>query len=668
MHRQCPPFSVRRRYRTACLVAAAVFGLFEGPRASAQLSERFAAFVSPPLRALREELHQNEGELTALPLPPGNESTARIGWHSSFGPPSGVATRFLQIDLGAVEPFDAVVLVPVSLSEAGQERPGYGFPVRFRVESSETPDFAQPVVLADYTESDFTNPGQLPVVVEASGGRGRLIRVTATRLYSRGDRSLFALGELMVLRGNANLAASKPALVSDSANNPPAWAPTNLTDGHSVLGCSVTATASPGNGYHSAIEANENAVKWVQLDLGEERDIEEVRLLAAAPVDFPARLGFGFPRRFRVELGNREDMSDARVLARLEDEDVVNPGANPIGFAAGNQKARYVRVTASLLWPRNNDFIFALSELQVFLGGENIAMGAAVKALDRVETARWNTKFLNDGYNSQGWLTDTGPWLRGLARRRELQDRIGSLHTAIQARQNGVLKDTLLVTGVLLLTGTVGLVLWGTRQRLVRQREVHALRQRLAADLHDEIGSNLGSISLLSRLAADHLPPASETKADLGEIHRIAQDSADAMRDIVWLLQPGPRTAAGLVLRLRETAGQLLKGTTVDFEAKDVPGPFSLELERQIIFVFKEALNNIRKHAQASKVRISVQQTGRSLKIRLEDNGRGFDPGKTSSGLGLEGMQKRVESLGGTLQITSQPGAGTTLELTLNLS
>ena len=140
------------------------------------------------------------------------------------------------------------------------------------------------------------------------------------------------------------------------------------------------------------------------------------------------------------------------------------------------------------------------------------------------------------------------------------------------------------------------------------------------------------------------------------------------MRDIVWLLQPGPRTAAGLVLRLRETAGQLLKGTTVDFEAKDVPGPFSLELERQIIFVFKEALNNIRKHAQASKVRISVQQTGRSLKIRLEDHGRGFDPGKTSSGLGLEGMQKRVESLGGTLQITSQPGAGTTLELTLNLS
>ncbi|NBV84693.1 MAG: discoidin domain-containing protein [Verrucomicrobia bacterium] len=200
MHSRRPFFSVHRRCRAVCLVVVVVlgFGLLEAPRASAQLSERFAAFLSPPLRALREELHQNEGELAALPLPPGNESTARIGWHSVFWPPTGVVARFLQVDLGAVEPFDAIVLVPVSLSEAGQERPGYGFPVRFRVESSETPEFAKPAILADYTESDFTNPGQLPVVVEANEGRGRFIRVTATRLYSRGDRSLFALGELMV--------------------------------------------------------------------------------------------------------------------------------------------------------------------------------------------------------------------------------------------------------------------------------------------------------------------------------------------------------------------------------------------------------------------------------------------------------------------------------------
>ncbi|MBI3824316.1 MAG: DUF1549 domain-containing protein [Planctomycetes bacterium] len=168
---------------------------------------------------------------------------------------------------------------------------------------------------------------------------------------------------------------------------------------------------SPTNGYHSAIEKTPDATKWVQIDLGKQTEITAVRLLPARPTDFPDTPGFGFPLRYKITVSNDENFAKLETLVDHTQADAVNPEDEPISFAAG-KSARYVRVTATKLWKRTNDYVFALAEMQVY-GKEdkNIALGAKVTALDSIEAGRWSTKHLVDDFTSRHRLVTASPEL-----------------------------------------------------------------------------------------------------------------------------------------------------------------------------------------------------------------------------------------------------------------
>ena len=159
-------------------------------------------------------------------------------------------------------------------------------------------------------------------------------------------------------------------------------------------------TSSAGSlGYHSAIEAARDAEKWVQVDLGRAQPIDEVLLFPSHEVygGHPGP-GFGFPLRFRVEVAQRADFFDAVTVADHTDADLPNPGDQPQRFDCGARSARYVRVTATRLFERTDDWIFALGELVVRRGEQNLAAGAAVTALDSIEAGgAWGRKYLTDG-------------------------------------------------------------------------------------------------------------------------------------------------------------------------------------------------------------------------------------------------------------------------------
>lgn len=606
-------------------------------------------------------------ELDSLPLAPSDQSTERKGWHSSLSwgaNPSG-AVKALRLDLGGMEEFDAVVLVPVNVPYRNHPGPGFGFPIRFRVEVADESSFSMPQTVADFTGADFSNPGSLPVFIPTPHARGRHVRVLATRLFARENDALFALGEFMVFRGARNLASAAKVSPSESYDNIPTWHPDNVNDGQSVLGPPLRLTGSPGNGYHALIEKNENTVKWVQLDLGKPMPVDEVRIFSARPTDFPVKPGFGFPVRFRLEAGNSPDMGDAVVLWDQTGSDFVNPGDNPALFPGRGVEARYVRLTATRLW-RRDDFVFALSEIQVFSGDRNVALEAVPAAMDCLEAPRWQLRFINDGYSSQGVLLDWSQWLRELSRRRELEQQLAGLGAAraplVEAAWRRIWWSVAAVVAGLLAV----LALIVSRMRRLRRIEVRKLRSRIAADLHDEIGSNLASIALLSRLSFDHGGEAA--RGDLLEINRIAQETADSMRDIVWLMQPGPRSAVDLVTRMREISARLLGGLECRFEAGEVRGPFTLDFERQTLLLFKEALNNIRKHSGARSVSISVRQDERTFHLLISDDGVGFDTAQISTGIGLGSMKDRAGAVGGELAIHTTPTTGTRIELQAKLT
>jgi signal transduction histidine kinase len=620
-----------------------------------------ARLFSPEYRRLADRDQSLRAELNRLPRPPISQQSERIGWHSRFARGAN-ATKWLQIDLGHEQSFDSVTLVPVDAPYAGDPGPGFGFPSRFRVETSTDAAFSEPRLLVACDDADFPNPGNRPVHLATPGAAGRFVRITATRLWTHADLSLFALGEIFVWHAGSDIAAGAPVTASDTYNNEPVWEPANATDGQTMLGPPVEITAAPGNGWHAQPAKMPDVAKWVQVDLGTELPLDEVRLYPARPKDFPAHRGFGFPLRFRVEASGDREFSQPVALRDETQADFVNPAENPVIVPVHNVRARYVRVTATKLWERTNDYIFALAELEVRSGGRNVALGASVTSLDSIEAATWSRRFLVDGYNSEGRLVDMESWLRDLSRARDLDYEFRRLSRE-RERQWYQLASTVWRASIALLLLLAAVVAWwSVRRARRRRRELESLRQRIAGDLHDEIGSNLGSIALLSQMALRQ--PNGDARADLAEINRVARETAASMRDIVWLIKPGSSAPGDFAARLRETAEVMLRGIEWQFDAEALTRPLSLECQRQILLIFKEALHNIQKHASATHVTVRLSEVNGEFLMQITDNGKGFDVAATSSaGHGLENQHHRAASLGARLEITSSPTTGTTLTL-----
>jgi mono/diheme cytochrome c family protein len=158
---------------------------------------------------------------------------------------------------------------------------------------------------------------------------------------------------------------------------------------------------SPSNGYHSAIHAGPDAPAWVQLDLGAMVPIDEIRLIPARPTDFADTPGFGFPPRFCVEISDEPVFARAErvdVGARPDDRDVPD---EPYLIRPKNRTARFIRVTATRLWKRLDDYVFALGEIEVISSGVNRARSAKVTSLDSIEAGRWGRDKLVDGFDSR---------------------------------------------------------------------------------------------------------------------------------------------------------------------------------------------------------------------------------------------------------------------------
>lgn len=197
--------------------------------------------------------------------------------------------------------------------------------------------------------------------------------------------------------------------------------------------------------------------------------------------------------------------------------------------------------------------------------------------------------------------------------------------------------------------------------RIARLRALVELRLRIARDLHDEVGANLGSISLLAQLM-EHAP----SPADAGQVRGIAVQTIDTLRDIVWFIDPTHDRLSDLVARLQETARVMLPTVAFTFEQS---GDFrsadlSLAFRRNVPPLFKETLHNLLKHARATTVTISVRRRENEFQFRIQDNGVGFDAAKKSAGNGLKNLRRRAAEIGGRLEIETHPGGGTIVTLT----
>jgi signal transduction histidine kinase len=563
----------------------------------------------------------------------------------------------VQVDLGEARVLDYVVVVP-AVGPPGDDGPGYYFPSRFQVEIADRPDFTDTSIVAEINSA--TVSAHQPVVIPVEEKKARFVRVTATRLAGRDGRYFFALGELLAISGNRNLAAGCPVTASDSIENAPVWGVRYLVDGQGMVGPPLGAARSSTNGYHSAVSATPDVVKWVQIDLTEQYRLDEIRLVPARPNDFADRSGFGFPLRFKVEGASSPDFQAPQMLFDATASDYPNPGDGLLVIPTPNVAARYIRVTATKLWERTGDYVFALAELQVYARGQNVAHNAHVTALDSIERGLWAQQYLVDGFSSQHqlvewpqWIHQEQQWAEWTAQQRAIEAdwEVARMHAYNFLLQSIV---TFAIGSFLMVTGVV----W--RARVVRKREAEKLREQIAHDLHDEVGSNLGSILLLAQ---------SGDSKDLPEIRRITGQTAAVMRDLVWLMRGGVDTVADLFTKLREAAAILLIGIEYTFE---VPGEcatnrVSLEFKRQLFLAFKEILHNVVRHAGANRVTIRAFWDGGWLILEVKDNGKGFDLEQATAGIGLRSLRERATALRGELIVHTVLGKGTMVRLIVSI-
>jgi signal transduction histidine kinase len=190
-------------------------------------------------------------------------------------------------------------------------------------------------------------------------------------------------------------------------------------------------------------------------------------------------------------------------------------------------------------------------------------------------------------------------------------------------------------------------------------------RRRIARELHDEIGQALTAMKLELAIAASGAPPGIATP--LQEARAITDRTLQSVRDLSQLLHPSMLDDLGLP----DTATWYLRGFSrrtgiaSELVVERLKRRLHPELESSTYRIIQEALSNVARHAQASRCRVEISQVDWSLRISVEDNGKGFDPAArspaSSRGLGLVSMRERVARLGGTLNVDTKIGAGTRL-------
>jgi len=243
----------------------------------------------------------------------------------------------------------------------------------------------------------------------------------------------------------------------------------------------------------------------------------------------------------------------------------------------------------------------------------------------------------------------------------------------------------------LALLALASLVAWAVRylsHRRLRLRlialehseEMSRERMRIAQDMHDDIGSKLARISYLSEVVKAQTQGFHQSAEVVDSLAKTARDLLHSLGQMVWAVNPRNDSLENLASYLNRYASDYFQNTAILCQLSiptSLPAtPLSAEIRQNIFLAFEETLTNTMKHSGAACVNVDLGVEHGRLRITVSDDGRGFDPSAVvessndraaDNGLGLSGLQRRMQSIGGTCEIQSSPGRGTRVTLSLEL-
>lgn len=622
---------------------------------------RVARLFNPKLVQVEDRIDWLQGRLRTLAVYSPRPLKEGMGWRAGRLDPEG-GDPSLTLDLHDVYPLSEIYLIPA------QPQPGDSenlFPLQFRVEASRDPDFSQIEEVFDTGSTSFTSPGGYPVRIPARDIDARFVRVIVHKGQFRGIADLAALSEIVVISGGEPVSFGATVSTTQSMDIPGGWESRFINDGRSPLGVWETGNWTASRGDLLEVSPVDPLVEWV-IDLGGSQPVDRVVLF---PYMLPELAGLGIlPGEVQISISDSPTALPAAEAPLAIGGEVSTPLTLPQAGAAG----RYVIIRSEKACQIANRMLQAMSEIEVWSQGRNHAAGKPVTVRHQ-GIERTAMPELTDGLANGLQIFPIGGWLMQLTERAAIESERTSL---APVRSNMATESELNATwGASVAIGLTFLIPVAIveRRRLVSRNQIDRLRRRIASDLHDDIGSNLGSISLIARSAKrdlERLHGPDAVAQDLGEMEIIARESSLAMRDIVWLLERRQDTIGDFVQRMRDTASRLLRDIdyTLTCRSNRTAAKMTLDAKRHLFLFYKEALHNLVKHSGASEVTVRVYDRRDCLVMEVADNGVGLPRDKDARPAAVRKLTDRAAVLDGELEIESTPGHGTLLRLAVKRS
>ena len=350
---------------------------------------------------------------------------------------------------------------------------------------------------------------------------------------------------------------------------------------------------------------------------------------------------------FELALGLQEKLGDVRGQARS----LVN--ISSLLCSKGHYGPAKEKGIQALAYARKAEDMKGIQEAANCLYDADKALGLTAQALEMHELMMQMDDSLHSEENERGIMQSKYTY--------DLEKKEALANAEFERRQVATLLELertrsqrmFILLAVLFIAVISALLV--NRYRLKRRLQVAQLRTRLARDLHDDIGSTLSSISILSNVvkrraeAAGDLDTATSLEKISERSHRLMRE----MSDIVWSVDPGKDSMADLIGRMREFGMGVLepKGIAFHFNAPEnaVARDLSVDVKRNLYLIFKEAVNNAAKHAEARTVFAELAVDGRSVRVQIDDDGRGMqndDRTTGTTGNGLRNMRERAIEMG----------------------
>ncbi|MGJ8642000.1 MAG: hypothetical protein ACSHX9_01220 [Luteolibacter sp.] len=621
------------------------------------------------ISALQTRLSGIQSELDALALWGMRSGTGSNG-DRSVTHSDGAHEEWFEIRLDQEQEIDSVVLVPHISRDSKRGLRADGFPFEIKILAGKTGD-PEGQVIGRYSTSFPPQEHIAPVIFPLNTPvQATWIRVVATKLSPRAWDGLynFQLSEILVFSGENEVALNSTVLKSSvSRGYSPSRDPAYLVDGFMPY----FMDSRKGSSSFAFIEDQfpNETIPTLIIDLGA---IEEVDRIHLHPLELSDNIplnhqaDYAIPRRIAVEGATRADFSDAVPLLEMNLENPYHIG--PIIMRRIPQTScRYLRFivtepyvdTLSLEEPA---MVLGLAEIEVFSDSKNVALGKWVEANFPVTRAKRQLSALTDGMNFFGTILPLKEWVTELARRHELE----RLHPEVRmmlSKRHTEQQHTLrrLVWLAVILAAGIIVALLGSR--IVRHRQIAEIRERFAADLHDDLGASLHTIGLLGDVALASIDSPERLETALSRTRELTKRTSIAVRHCSDMQRSQSRLEH-MEEAIRRTSTSILTGIEhrISFEGERHFKALGMRLKMDLFLFIKEALINVVRHSGATKVEIDIKATNREIELLICNNGSGL-PASMGNRV-PPSLVRRADLLKGSVSIEDSETWATVIHLT----